>query len=366
MFSPNIFLFISLLCRTNYQALDQRRGYFTTFALLACGADVNIADSRGFTAFHRAIFDKRTLFYIRWLLKKAGPDGTARTNRSETVLHLLAQRGAPWGDTFNSIVSYFLNSFVSHFVHTGAEVDAIDVDGATPLSYAAMAGHKSIVDALLRVRANPNCFDVNGATPLYYAANAGHNSIVKALLQAGANPNVYDGIRKLPLHTAVEHSFRDIVKMLLRSEANADAFDSDCNCPLHLAVAIMGGNEFVRILIQNRCTIDLRDRNGATALHHAAGKGDNVNINTLLDAGANVNIQDEFGMTPLHYSVTVPYPNAIVTLESLFQGVPDLNIRDRHERTALQHAVMKDAHLEIVYLLIRRNPMTFLAEVNFD
>jgi hypothetical protein len=74
-------------------------------------------------------------------------------------------------------------------IEAGDDLEARDVDGYTPLMYAANAGAEEIVSALLAAGADPNAGDDQRSTPLMFAAQHDHLGIVRQLLAAGSNPN---------------------------------------------------------------------------------------------------------------------------------------------------------------------------------
>lgn len=77
----------------------------------------------------------------------------------------------------------------------GADVNAREKNGATPLILAAMGGKVEIdgqggvVTLLLAHKADINAKSANGMTALHVAALVGHADIVKLLLAKGANVN---------------------------------------------------------------------------------------------------------------------------------------------------------------------------------
>jgi len=70
------------------------------------------------------------------------------------------------------------------------------------LFVAARNGDLIKVQTLLENGADPNAKDNAGHTPLHWAAHLGHVEIVELLLERGANPNAEDNYGSTPLHEA--------------------------------------------------------------------------------------------------------------------------------------------------------------------
>jgi ankyrin repeat protein len=100
------------------------------------------------------------------------------------------------------------------------DVNAPDVDGSTPLQWAAHWNDLEMVKALLAAGAKPTVANRYGVTPLHEAATIGSASVVSALLRAGAKPDATYGEGETPLMLAARSGNVDSVKLLL--EANAD------------------------------------------------------------------------------------------------------------------------------------------------
>ena len=79
---------------------------------------------------------------------------------------------------------------VKKLVERGANVDARDIEGLTPLSWAAQHGRTEIAKYLITQHANLNPADKFGFTPLMWAAQEGQQGMVNLLLSKGANPRV--------------------------------------------------------------------------------------------------------------------------------------------------------------------------------
>lgn len=87
---------------------------------------------------------------------------------------------------------------------------------------------------------NLDCRDIDGRTPLHYAAEAGNTDIISAILSAHSGPdlNARDECGRTPLHLAVENGHRNAVELLLRAGAEVFCRDRDNRTPAHIAVQI--------------------------------------------------------------------------------------------------------------------------------
>ena len=103
----------------------------------------------------------------------------------------------------------------------GADVNAKNKWGSTPLHAAAREGHTEAVRLLLEAGADVNAENEDGETPLHWAAWEGHTDVVRLLLAAGADVNAKDKDVRTPLHLAAKKERPDVVRLLL--EAGADA-----------------------------------------------------------------------------------------------------------------------------------------------
>jgi ankyrin repeat protein len=97
---------------------------------------------------------------------------------------------------------------------------------------------------------------------------------------------------------------------------------------------------YVGLVIANldHYQVDVRDREGRTAFHHAGMSESKDTIEALKKAGANVEARDNHQRTALHYAVLIGTKPAICSLLSL--GVP-INATDADGRTALHYAAMQ-------------------------
>jgi ankyrin repeat protein len=95
----------------------------------------------------------------------------------------------------------------------------------------------------------------------------------------------------------------NLVSDLIVLGANLDWQDEEYDeTTLHVA-ARFGEIEIAQMLIDAKADLNLQDEDGETPLHLAAFNGYEEIVRMLIDAGTKLNVQNEDGNTPLHYAV---------------------------------------------------------------
>lgn len=118
----------------------------------------------------------------------------------------------------------------------GAELEAADKHGRTPLHYVAARGNASTVKTPLDLGANVNAVPREGRTPLHEAVMKRPVAIVRILIDAGANVDALANGSVTPLHCAAEKGKLSVVHLLLESKANAYARTDAGDMPHDLAM----------------------------------------------------------------------------------------------------------------------------------
>ena len=140
--------------------------------------------------------------------------------------------------------------------------------------------------ALIRQRVGVNTPDVDGSTPLQWAAHWNDLEMVKALLAAGAKPTVANRYGVTPLHEAATIGSASVVSALLRAGAKPDATYGEGETPLMLA-ARSGNVDSVKLLLEANADVNAAEKfRGQTALMLAATENHAAVVKALIVAGA--------------------------------------------------------------------------------
>ena len=232
------------------------------------------------------------------------------------------------------------------------DLDAVDDDGRTPLTWAAYNGHERVVKALLATtKVDVNSKDKYGWTPLHWAAYNGHERVVKALLATEQiDPNSKDDTGWTPLYRAASKGYEGVVKALLATgKVDVNSEDFRGWTPLDLAVSIGHEGIVKTLLATGKVDVNLKDSLGLTPLHRAASNRHEGVVKALLAMGkVEVDSKNKDGETPLHWAVYFGRAEVIKIL--LATGNADIHSKDKYGNTPLTRAV-KEGNEEIVKLL---------------
>jgi ankyrin repeat protein len=335
--------------------------------LLAHGADVNASDSDQATALFFAI-QKRQVEIAKVLLSNKADPNLARSG-GMTPLHLAAQEGPlaivqllltnhanvnvkdNSGDTpLHVVASSGQPGVIEALLAYKADINAKNREGATPLIRAMAQKQWSAAKLLITSKADLN-FSCSPAIsnvrqsdffPIHVAMYVGSDELLELLLKNGADPNAHTNQTTAPLHWTINsgrtdwadlllkykadpnlrsHGFPlliiainqrrvEIVRALLEHGADPNEPDPDGRTPLIVAVAFNPSTtpkEIVEALLEHKADVNVRwSGTGDTALHITVANGRRDIVDLLLAHGADPNLTNNEGKTPLALTKAAP------------------------------------------------------------
>ena len=157
---------------------------------------------------------------------------------------------------------------------------------------------------LLAAGSNPNVRDDNGRTPLIVAAHRSLPDIARALVAGGADPNAKDNQVYDIVTIAAVNDDLVFLKVALAIGCDPKAITSPYHGTALIAASHLGHHRAVAELIMAGAPLDHVNNLGMTALIEAIVLGDGgsnhqATAKLLLDAGANPNLADRSGASPL-------------------------------------------------------------------
>jgi ankyrin repeat protein len=168
-------------------------------------------------------------------------------------------------------------------------VNAPQGDGSTALFWAVDREDQPTAELLIGAGANVNVANEYGVTPLLLACTKANAAIAEILLKAGANPNAAPPSGETPLMTAAGVGSVEIVTSLLARDADVRPAESRRGQTALMWASAERHPQVARLLLEHGANINGRSKGGFTALLFAAQQGDLELARILLAAGADAN-----------------------------------------------------------------------------
>ncbi|MFS8934629.1 ankyrin repeat domain-containing protein [Cupriavidus taiwanensis] len=179
---------------------------------------------------------------------------------------------------------------VSALLAQGASIDARDAQGRTALLLATHHNRVQAARVLIDAGADVNAQDAIHDSPYLYAGARGHNEILRMTLAHGADlrsTNRYGGTALIP---AAERGHVETVRLLIAAGVAVDHVNRLKWTALLEAIILGNGGaahtEIVRLLVNAGADVNLADGDGVTPLQHARQRGYTQIQQILTAAGA--------------------------------------------------------------------------------
>ena len=189
------------------------------------------------------------------------------------------------------------------------------------LHAAAAAGNVASIEKLIAVGEKRNLKDGYGRTPLHVAALAHEYDAARALIRLGADPNALEAQRYDIITIAAVDNDVAMLKLAIEGGCKPGNITSPYDGTALIAAAHLGYAEVVRTLIAAKAPLDHVNNLGWTALIESivlgnGGKNHTDTLEALVKAGADVNIKDRSGASPLTLAKNRGYAQMTKILEA--------------------------------------------------
>lgn len=255
--------------------------------LIAANADINLKDAAEHSALYYAI-EQGNVELAKMLID----NGALNQCNEETIRQYLFSAIAA-GEAFTDIALTLIDKTDLN------NIDSMDELNSTALLWAAQEGNLDIFEKLLEKGANIQHVNNEGWNALFYASYYGNVEIVNKIINEdptiSTTVNFQDEGKATALLHAVANDHADIALMLLAAGADPNISDINEDSPLIITKNAI----LAQALINNGASVDHKNQTGWTLLLYAVKEGNNELALTLLGAGADPNITDPNGDTPL-------------------------------------------------------------------
>jgi ankyrin repeat protein len=236
-----------------------------------------------------------------------------------TLIGLLAALpAAAADDTLASLIQRGNRDAALEMIQSGADVNAAQGDGTTPLHWAVYQLDTELTEALLERGAEPDAVNRYGSSPLAEAVKTANAELVGMLLDAGADAEASNRDGQTALMLAARAGSADVTELLIRHGANVNARESWRGQTALMWAADARAPDVTKLLVEHGADVEARaiandwpsqitsepraqyrPTGGLTPLLYAARAGCTGCARAILDGGADVNRPNPDGVTPL-------------------------------------------------------------------
>ncbi len=251
----------------------------------------------------------------------------------------------PTGNSLHTAITEGNLSLAGQLASNSELLNEINAAGQTPLIQAISKNDEAITAVLIKAGASMKQTDLNGNTPLHQAVISGKQSLLDIILPATGNLDPVNNDGATPLLLAAEKGKVSVINALLEAGADFNRKDRRGNTILHILCRKIGaGREAVVSRLVNQVRdVNLRNFDDYTPLHLAAKAGNQAAVNSLVQAGGNIDARLPDGSTALFFC------KPIMSSSLLGLGA-DMKLQNNSGHTAMVHARLTGDRERMTYL----------------
>ncbi len=207
-----------------------------------------------------------------------------------------------------------IEAFVAARQDINGKKETFRVEGDTPLHFAVRHGQRDAIKTLVKLGASINERNKSGQPPLMDAVTESRREdVVELLLDLGAKIDAQDKLGKTALDWAAFYGSVNLVQLLLRRGAKPNVGQGAKRTSSIAECAHHGNTEVLKLLLKAGVDVNAM-RHGSHALGTASTFGHEGFVRLLLEAGADPNLAEEEGTTPLIAAVASKRISVVKTL----------------------------------------------------
>lgn len=207
------------------------------------------------------------------------------------------RQGATLEEELHSATTALDSTRIEYLLKRGADINAKNAEGQTPLMTAAQNADLSVINGLLAYNANPNSQDNDGWTAAMHAVRSNDPKIFRLLGKYKADFNLLNNDDMTALALAVFENKANAAVAMLDNNANPNLTMGEAKYNALMLAVKKGNLQMAQTLLQYKSKPNATNAGGVTPLMIAAHGNKDMLVSLLLKAGANPALKNSEGKT---------------------------------------------------------------------